>query len=317
VVPVPRIALRAVEPERVFEKHLSAALRDMARFYLSLGGDESLRVPAGNARTTLEDAISALVMERMPEEIPDWLTLEIDHRYGLHRPWSLNVRLEPMSYFITKVDFLGRLKKRRPKFYRLVYQAIAIIASYCPVRTTADLMEEYMFHEHLLELESEGGENEELVDEIRGEYQSYIGHLKPGSAIRAEKIRPWVRRARRRLSGMRLKKKEKTWIECMLSLCDLVPEKFPIITGDELRYDDQEKIPLWEFFNLHWNDRGYVAEVTIDQTLSMAMEYGGPAVVLRVKEARDLERAARCIRFIDLLGTFFVQGDRLWNLKKR
>lgn len=315
MLPVPRIVLRAVEPEKVFAKHLSSALRDMARFYLSLGGDE---LSADNARTALEDAINDLVIEKLPRERPDWLTLELDHRYGLCIPWSLNVRLEPMSYFVMGVEFLDRLRKRRPRLYRLVRQALAVIAAYCPVRTTANVMDDFMFQDHIMELESEGHESKELVDEIRDEYQSYIGHLKPGRALKERRIKPWVRRARRRLSGMRLKKQEKAWAECMLSLCELVPEidEFPIVKGNELRRDDQERIPLWDFFHLYWNAERYVAEVTIDQILTYAMDVGGPAIVLRATEAADLERATGCIRFIDLLGEFFVQGDRLWNSKK-
>jgi hypothetical protein len=303
----------------IFTREHAAALSSAKELYLALGGRRSSECMGENSSLALcEDAIVALLSRATKSrEIKRWTseTSPMDPPFPLV---SCNIfkgeALEAILnvdfhiFYVFYLNFLDRLKKKRPETYSLVRLIVRGLRSYMPCETTSSITERRfdMYSDELDELTAAG--EHEAVKEIKREQREFRNHvkgLKISPAVFIKRLRKTYKKA-----SASLRPREEKWVKLAIELFD-----HTLAAGDmEYRFDDTEdgdRIDLSCCFNLLWQEGSYISDSTIHEY--ECCEVMGPMVRVVVKSRADVEKFVRLVRMYYLFAKLLGTGGRTWH----
>lgn len=275
-----------------------------------MGENSSLAVCEGAIEKLLSKATKGREIRRWTSETspmdPPFALVSCNVVKGALLEAILNVDFH--IFYVFYLDFLARLKKKRPETYRLVRLIVRGMSSYMPCETASNISERRfdMYSDELDELAASG--EHEAVREIKREQREFRRHVKLIKIPLAVFIQRLKQRYKK--ASVSLRPCEEKWVKNAIEMFEHALAAWEM----EYRFDDAEdvdRIDLNCCFNLLWREGSYISDSTIQEY--EYCEGMGPMVRVVVKSKADIEKFVCLIRMHYLLARLLSTGGRIWR----
>lgn len=302
-----------------FARQHAAVLSSAKELYLALGGrkssermgdNSSLAVCASEIEEVLSRAMKRREITRRTSATspmdPPFPMVSCNIVKAVVLEAILNVDFH--IFYVFYLEFLNRLKVKRPEIYRVVRLIVRGMQSYLPCETAASISERRfdMYSDELDELAA--AEEHEAVKEIEREQREFRKHVE-GLRIPLAIFIQRLKKSCKKVSGS-LRPREEKWIKAVIEMFE-----HALAAGNmEYRFDDTEdgdRIDLTCCFNLLWQEGSYISDSTIHEY--EYCEVMGPMVRVVVKSKADVGKFIRLIRMYYLFAKLLSTGGRTWR----